>query len=62
MRWAYRRLKTKREENLTKYVGFLYAYVKKAKIEKVMMRKVATAEKSFIIDNAKQDTFQFVSV
>jgi len=27
----YRRLKTSREENLTKHVGFLYAYVKKAK-------------------------------
>jgi len=43
MRWAYRRLKTTREENLTKLVGFVYAYVKKAnEIEKVLMRKMAT--------------------
>jgi len=35
MRWAYRRLKTNREENLTKYVGFVYAYVKKAKNRKI---------------------------
>jgi len=27
--WAYRRLKTNREENLTKHVGFVYANVKK---------------------------------
>jgi len=31
MRWAYQRLKTNREEILTKHVGFVYAYVKKAK-------------------------------
>jgi len=35
MRWAYRKLKTKREENLTKHVGFVYAYVKKAKNRKI---------------------------
>ena len=35
MRWAYRRLKTSREENLTKYVGFIYAYVKKAQNRKI---------------------------
>jgi len=46
MGWAYRRLKTTREENLTKHVGFVYSYAKKAKIEKVMMRKVATSRKS----------------
>jgi len=28
--WAKRRLKTIREENLTKHVGSIYAYVKKA--------------------------------
>ena len=33
MMWPYRRLKTKREENFTKHVGFVYVYVKKAKIE-----------------------------
>jgi len=38
MRLAYRRLKTSREENLTKHVGFVYAYVKKAEqIGKVMV-------------------------
>jgi len=35
MRWAYRRLKTNREEHLTKHVGFVYAYVKKAKYRKI---------------------------
>jgi len=47
MQWAYRRLKTNKEENLTKHVGFVYANVKKAEqIGKVMMRKVATSIKS----------------
>ena len=47
MRWTYRRLKTNsnREENLTKHVGFVYAYVKKAKIEKLTMIKMATSKK-----------------
>jgi len=31
MRWAYRRLKTNKEKRLTKHVGFVYAYAKKAK-------------------------------
>ena len=35
MRWAYRRLKTNREENLTKHVGFVHAYVKNAKNRKI---------------------------
>jgi len=39
-------LKTHREESLTKHVGFVYAYAKKAKIENLMMRKVATSRKS----------------
>jgi len=39
-------LKTDREESLTKHVGFVYAYAKKAKIEKLMMRKMATSRKS----------------
>jgi len=39
MRWAYRRWKTNREENLTKYVGFVYAYVKKAKNRKSNNKK-----------------------
>jgi len=48
---------------LTKHLGFVYAYVKKAKIEKLMIRKVLQAEKArLIIDNEKQDTFQIVSV
>jgi len=32
-------LKTKREENLTKYVGFLCTYVKKAKERKMNDKK-----------------------
>jgi len=44
---AYRRLKSSKEENLTKCTGSTYAYVKNAeKIEKVAMRKVATYRKS----------------
>ena len=31
MMLPYRRLKTNREENFTKHVGFVYAYAKKAK-------------------------------
>jgi len=34
MRWPYRGLKTKWEENLTKHVGFAYTYVTKAKNRK----------------------------
>jgi len=65
MRWVYRRLKSKRDENLRKHVGFANAYVKKAKIKNLMMRKVATSRKSKrygLIDNEKQDSFRFVSV
>jgi len=39
-------LKTNREESLTKHARFVYAYAKKAKIEKLMMRKVVTSRKS----------------
>jgi len=39
MRWAYGRLKTNWEENFTKHVGFLYAYVKKAKNRKINTKK-----------------------
>jgi len=48
MRWAYRKLNTNsyREENLTKHFGFIYAYVKKAKIEKLTMIQTATSKKS----------------
>jgi len=35
MRWACRKLKTNKEENLTKHVGFVYAYVTKAKNRKI---------------------------
>jgi len=38
-------LKTDREESLTKHVGFVYAYAKKAKNRK-LMKKVATSRKS----------------
>jgi len=38
-------LKTDREGSLTKHVGFVCAYAKKVKIEKLMMRKVATSTK-----------------
>ena len=55
--WAYRRLKTNREENLTKHVGFVYANVKK-KIEKLMMRRWRQAEKArLIIDNENKIHF-----
>jgi len=44
MRWVYRGLETKKEENLPKHVEFVDAYAKKAKkIEKVMMRMVAAS-------------------
>jgi len=65
MQWVYRRLKTNsnREETSTNHVGFVYAYVKKAKIEKLTMIKMAQAKKArLIINNEKQDQFQFVSV
>jgi len=39
-------LKTNREESLTKHVGFVYAYAKRQRIEKLMMSMVATAEKA----------------
>jgi len=39
-------LKTNREGSLTKHVGFVYAYAKKAKHRKVMLRKVVTSRKS----------------
>jgi len=39
MRWAYLRLKTNREENLTKRGGFVYAYVKKVKNRKINNKK-----------------------
>jgi len=45
MRWAYRRFKTNREENLTKYVGFVYAYVKKAKNRKINDKKGGEKQK-----------------
>ena len=51
MWWAWRRLKTNREEYFTKRVRFVYEYIaeyiqKAKKIEKVVMRKVATSKKS----------------
>jgi len=45
--WAWRRLKTNREEHLTRHAGSVHAYVKKEeKIGKVIMRKMATCRKS----------------
>jgi len=48
---------------LTKNIRFVYANVKNAKIEKLTMIKMATSKKArHIINNEKQDTFQFVNV
>jgi len=45
--WAWRRLKTNREEHLTRHAGSVHAYVKKEeKIGKVIMRKMPTCRKS----------------
>ena len=47
MRWAYQRLKTNREENLTKHVRVgICIFRKTKKKEKLMMKKVATTRKS----------------
>jgi len=46
MRWVYRRLKTNREENLTKDVGFVHAYVKKAKNIKINDEKGGDNQKT----------------
>jgi len=55
--------KPNREENLTKHVGFVYAYVKKAKkLKKLMIRQRQAEKARLIIDNEKHDIFQFVSV
>ena len=53
MRWTYQRLKTNREENLTKHVGFLYAYVKKAKNRKINNAKSGDEQK-------KQDSYSTI--
>jgi len=45
MMWPYRRLKTNREEKFTKHVGFVYAYVKKAKIRKINDEKGGDKQK-----------------
>ena len=57
-------LKTNREESLTKHARFVYAYAKKAKNRKINDEKGGDKQKKqeSIIDNKKQDTFQFVSV
>jgi len=53
---------TKREDNLTKHSGCVYAYVKKKK-KNYWWEKRRQAEKArHIIDNETQDPFQFVSV
>jgi len=38
-------LKTNREENLTKYVGFVYAYIKKARNRKISDEKGSDKQK-----------------
>ena len=54
MRWVYQGLKSKRKENLTKHVGFVREYAlpilckENKKIQKVMMRKVATSRKRMV--------------
>jgi len=50
MLWAYRRLKTNRVENLTKHVGLVYTYVKKAKNIKINNKKGGDKQK-------KQDSY-----
>jgi len=60
-------LKTDREESLTKHVGFVYAYAKKAKNRKINDEKGGDKQKNQestikTLDNKKKDTFQFVSV
>jgi len=48
--WAWRRLKTNREVNLTKHAGSVHAYVKKEeKIGKIVMRKRREAKKARLI-------------
>jgi len=64
---AVRLPETKNQQGkyLTKHVGSIYAYAKKAKkVGKVIMRKVATSKEKvrLKIDNKKQDPYQFVSV
>ena len=39
-------IESQQGKKLTKYVGFVYAYIKRAKIEKLMMGKVATSRKA----------------
>jgi len=43
--WAYRGPKTNREENLTKHVGAVYAYVKKPKNRKIYDEKGGDKQK-----------------
>jgi len=66
MRWAYGRLKTNREENLTKHVGFVYAYVKKAKNRKINNKKGGDKQKkqdsNSTMRNKTQNPVQFVNV
>ena len=50
MRWAYRKLKTNREESLTKHVGLVYVYVKKAINRKINIKKGGDKQK-------KKDSF-----
>jgi len=40
------RLKTNREENLTKHVGFVYAYIKKAKNRRINKKKGGDKQKN----------------
>jgi len=64
MRWAYRRLKTNMKEHLTKHVVSIYAYVKMQKNRKSNDKEDGDKQKKarLIIDNEKQNPFQFVSI
>jgi len=57
-------LKTDREESLTKHVGFVYAYAKKAKNKEINDEKGGDKQKKQESYSTikKQDPFQFVSV
>jgi len=53
-------LKTNREESLTKHVGSYMPMQRNQKIEKLIWERWRQAEKArIIINNKKQDTFQF---
>jgi len=56
MRWTYRRLKINREDILTKHVGFVYAYVKRAKNKKINDEKGGDKQKKQDLSTMKNMT------